>query len=354
MTTTETTAQTTETKEAKMPSTSTSESAPTSTSTLWMLWGRITHSSTTPILVALIVISIILSALTDRFFTVNNISNIVAQSAVVGIAAVGATFVIITAGIDLSVGATMGFAGIVAGLAMGATGNPLFGIGVAILAAVAVGVFNGISVAVLNLGPFIVTLATMGMAAGLTLQLSQGQSIYDFPDLYSWLGSARIGPIPVAAIFTLLMFVVGHFVLTKTTFGHKVFAVGGNREAARLSGIHDRRILFGVYVLAAFCAGLSAVVLSGRLGAATPTAGSGIELQVIAAVVIGGTSLYGGKGSMVGTLVGVLLIGVISNGLTLIGVGVFWVQFVQSAMIFLAVLLDSLNTRRLNRRKVIA
>lgn len=315
------------------------------------LAARIMRSPILPILVALIAICVVFSILTHKFFTVNNITNIVAQSSVVGVAAVGATFVIITAGIDLSVGAVIGLSGMVGAIAMTSTGSGVVGIVVAIVVGVAVGAFNGISVAWLNIGAFIVTLATLGMAAGLTLQFSGGQSITNLPDSFTWLATTRFYGIPLSAIFTVLVFVIGHLLLTKTTFGHKVFAVGGNREAARLSGIRDRRTLFLVYLVAGLCAGLAAILQAGRLGTATPTAGDGVELQVIAAVVIGGTSLYGGKGSLWGTLIGVLLIGVISNGLTLLNTGVFWVQFVQAAMIFVAVLLDSLNTRRLNRRR---
>ena len=153
----------------------------------------------------------------------------------------------------------------------------------------------------------------------------------------------------MSAIFTVVLFVIAHFVLSRTTFGHKVFAVGGNAEAARLAGIRVKRIIFATYGIAGFTAGISAIVLLGRLDSATPNAATGTELQVIAAVVIGGTSLFGGKGSMIGTFIGVLLIGVINNGLTLLNVSSFWVQFVQGALIFLAVLLDSFNTRRVSR-----
>jgi ribose/xylose/arabinose/galactoside ABC-type transport system permease subunit len=183
------------------------------------------------------------------------------------------------------------------------------------------------------------------------LQLSGGQPIFDLPETFNWLGSARVVGIPVTAFVTILVFVLGHIILAKTTFGHRVYAVGGNREAARLAGIRDRRTLFFVYLFAGACAGLACILLAGRLSAATPTAANGLELQVIAAVVIGGTSLFGGKGSLLGTFIGVLMIGFISNGLTLLNVGVFWVQFVQAALIFVAVLLDSINNRRLSRRR---
>ncbi|QZY50784.1 ABC transporter permease [Leucobacter tenebrionis] len=315
-------------------------------------WQRIKSSPTTPILVALVLICIVLAVLTDRFFRAANILNILNQSAIVGIAAVGATLVIITSGIDLSVGSNIALSGMVAAMFVAGGGDGMLGVILALLVSTLIGAFNGASVAWLNLAPFIVTLATLGMGRGLTLQLSQGQSVYDLPESFNWIGSASVLGIPFASVLTVIMFIIGHLILNNTVFGHKVLATGGNREAARLSGIKDRQTLFWVYGFAGLCAGISAVVLVGRLGSATPTAGTGIELQVIAAVVIGGTSLLGGKGSMLGTFIGVLLIGVLNNGLTLLNVSPFWVQFVQAAMIFLAVLLDSFNTRRLARRKV--
>jgi ribose transport system permease protein len=295
------------------------------------------------------VVSAVLSFMSDVFLTGNNLSNIVTQSAVVGIAAVGATFVIITSGIDLSVGSNIALSGFLGAQWAHHTDNGLLGLVAVLVIALVVGAFNGVSVAWLGLAPFIVTLAVMGMGRGLTLQFSQGQSVYELPGSLNWLGSAEFAGFKISAIVTIILFLVGHLVLSRTTFGHRVYAVGGNADAARLAGINVKRVVFATYVIAALCAGIAAIVLVGRLDSATPNAATGTELQVIAAVVIGGTSLFGGKGSMVGTLVGVLLIGVINNGLTLLNVSSFWVQFVQGALIFLAVLLDSFNTGRLKR-----
>jgi ribose/xylose/arabinose/galactoside ABC-type transport system permease subunit len=310
---------------------------------------RAVSSPLAPIVGALLVVGIVLSFMSDVFLTGNNLSNIVTQSAVVGIASIGATFVIITSGIDLSVGSNMALAGFLGAQLAHHSGHGFLGLLVALAVAVLVGIFNGLSVAWLGLAPFIVTLAVMGMARGLTLQFSQGQSVYDLPRSLDWLGSAQVGGIKVSAIVTVVLFLLGHFVLSRTTFGHRVYAVGGNAEAARLAGINVKRVVFCTYVLAALCAGIAAIILVGRLDSATPNAATGSELQVIAAVVIGGTSLFGGKGSMAGTFIGVLLIGVINNGLTLLNVSSFWVQFVQGALIFLAVLLDAFNTGRLRR-----
>jgi len=303
-------------------------------------------SNLLPIIAALIIVSVVLSFMTPAFLTASNVTNIVTQSAVVGIAAIGATFVIITSGIDLSVGSNIALSGMIGAIVAQSTGNGFFGIATVILVAAVVGAFNGASVAWLRLAPFIVTLASMGMARGLTLQVSQGQSVYGLPEALNWLGASAIFDVKTSALVTVLLFVVAHFVLSQTTFGHRIYAVGGNAEAARLAGINVRGVIFAAYVIAGIMAGIAALILLGRLDSATPNAASGTELQVIAAVVIGGTSLFGGKGSMIGTFVGVLLIGVINNGLTLLNVSSFWVQFVQGALIFLAVLLDSVNTRR--------
>jgi ribose/xylose/arabinose/galactoside ABC-type transport system permease subunit len=312
---------------------------------------RLAKSPLFPIIAALILACVVMFILTPNFLTTSNLTNIVTQSSIVGIAAVGATFIIITGGIDLSVGSNVALSGMVAATLVSSGLNGLTGVLVAILVATAIGAFNGASVTALRLAPFIVTLAVLGMGRGLTLQISGGQSVYGLPGSFTWLGGGTVAGIPVPVIMTVVVFAVGYFVLSRTTFGHQVYAVGGNREAARLAGIRDRRVLFAVYAIAGLCAGIAAITLVGRLGSATPTAATGLELQVIAAVVIGGTSLFGGKGSLAGTFVGVLLIGVINNGLTLLDVSPFWVQFMQGLLIFLAVLLDSYNSRRLAKAK---
>ena len=317
------------------------------------LAGRLFSSTTSAIAVVLVVICIILGQLSDSFLTASNIYAVLSQSSVVGITAVGGTFVVITGGIDLSVGAAIGLAGMIGALCMAAGQGTFIGIVVTMLVAVAIGAVNGISVAGVRLAPFIVTLATMGMAEGLTLEANGGQSVYSVPAAFTSFGSGTVfGGLPISVVVTIAVFIVGGILLTKTAFGKSVFAVGGNREAARLAGINVNRVTFLVYVIAGLCVGIASIIAVGRVGAATPTGGVGVELRVIAAIVIGGTSLFGGKGSLWGTLVGVLLIGVINNGLTLLNVDPFLVQFMQSALIFLAVLFDAINTRRIFRNRL--
>ncbi len=184
------------------------------------------------------------------------------------------------------------------------------------------------------------------MGRGLTMAYSNGQTIFGLPPQYVFLGGGDILGIPMPVIITIIMFIVSHLVLSRTVFGHQVYAIGGNREAARLAGIHVRRVELLVYLLAGILSGFAGLLLTGRLAAALPTSATGLELQVISAVVIGGASLFGGRGNMVGTFFGVLTIGVLSNGLDLLNVSPFWVQFIQGAVIFLAVLIDTLGQRR--------
>jgi ribose transport system permease protein len=296
--------------------------------------------------IALLLLIVAFSILSPQFLTFDNWSNIIQQSSVIAIAAAGATFVIITAGIDLSVGSVVALAGICsAGLVVnqGVPGwiGAIACVGVGLVA----GLFNGFCISRLGLSPFIATLSSLAMARGLTLAYSNGQTIFGLTDDFNFFGGGTLFFVSAPILLTLVVFVVMHFVLAHTVFGHSVYAIGGNREAARLAGIRVRRVELLVYVLAGGLTGLASLVLTGRLTAALPSSATGLELDVIAAVVIGGASLFGGRGHMIGTAFGVLTIGVLRNGLNLLNVSPFWVQFVQGAVIFLAVLLDALGQR---------
>jgi len=312
------------------------------------VWAESLLTGIGPLLGALIVLCAVLSFATDKFLSTSNLLNVLVQMSVVGIAAVGGTFVIITSGIDLSVGSNVALSGMVAAYTMKTFGvDGIVGLLVALGIGALVGAINGASITALRLTPFIATLAVLAMGRGLTQQVSQGQTIFGFPPAFTFLGNGRIAGVQAPVVLTIIVFAIGWFVLTRTTFGQQVYAVGGNCEAARLAGIPVKRVIFSVYVLAGLCAGLAAIVLAGRLNSTLSSSATGLELQVIAAVVIGGTSLFGGRGSLVGTFIGALLIGVINNGLTLLNVNPFWTQFIQGVVIFVAVLLDALNQRRL-------
>lgn len=314
---------------------------PTSvSSSLGELWRR------GGVLIAFIILSAVFAALSPRFLTINNWLNVLLQTATIGIVAIGMTFVIVTAGIDLSVGSVVALTGMTAAVAMRAGAPGVVGIFVALIAGALVGLFNGLSITKLGVTPFIATLATLAMGRGLTLAISSGQTIFSFPRSYDFFGDGEIASIPVPVILLLLAFIIAHFVLSRTVFGHSVYAVGGNKEAAHLAGINTSRVELLVYVISGILCGVSGIILMGRLDAALPTSATGLELNAIAAVVIGGASLFGGKGTMLGTLLGALTIGVLANGLNLLNVSPFWTQFIQGAVIFLAVLNDSLNQRK--------
>jgi ribose transport system permease protein len=304
-----------------------------------------------PLIAALVLICIALSLASPEFLTTSTLTNIMVQVSVVGIAAVGGTFVIITSGIDLSVGSVVALCGMVAATVMAgaspdAVGLGLLGLVMALATGAAVGALNGFGIAWLRLVPFIVTLAMMAMGRGLTLAISDGRTKFDFPNAFTAFGAKTVAGLPAPMLVMLAVFVIGHVLLRKTEFGHQVFAVGGNKEAARLAGIPVNRVIFLTYMLAGVTAAIAGIVLAGRLNSALPSAANGLELQVIAGIVIGGTSLAGGRGSIVGTFIGVVLIGVINVGLSLLGVNPFWTQFIQGGVILAAVLLDALGQRR--------
>nr|WP_321983054.1 ABC transporter permease [uncultured Lichenicoccus sp.] len=301
------------------------------------------------IVVGFVAISLYLAVTTPAFLSTANILSILLASSLIGIVAVGETFVIVTSGIDLSVGSVVAFTGVMTGLAIHAH----FPVPLAVLTGIGIGAFCGAFIAfaitVLNMSPFIVTLAVLAMARGLAFIVTSGNTIFDFPDSFDNIGGGNLGPFPIAALIAAAVFLVAWVVLSRTVLGAEIYAVGGNREAARLAGIPVNRTLAIVYIISGALAGLGGVVLAGRLDSAQPIAAVGLELNAIAAVVIGGASLFGGKGSMLGTLLGVLIIGLINNGLTLKNVQPFWVQFIQGAVIFGAVLIDSLNQKRRGR-----
>lgn len=287
------------------------------------------------------VVLIYLSFAAPNFMTVDNIVNIGRQSSIIGLVAIGMTFVMITAGIDLSVGSVVGLCGIVMAQLAPASGQAFI---VPLAIALAVGALVGyMSAAMIVWGailPFLATLAMMAVARSGALVFTDGQVVSGLSDPIQWLGSGYIGPVPVPVVLFLAAGGITDFVLSRTKFGAHVYAVGGNEESARKVGISARRVLIAVYVLSGLCAGLAGIVLTARLDGAAPLAGTGYELQAIAAVVIGGTSLFGGVGTMRGTLVGVLLLGVVMNGMNLMNVSAYYQQGVQGVILVLAVLLN--------------
>jgi len=308
----------------------------------------------------LIVLCVIFAILEPAFLKPINIFNVLRQVSIYGLLAIGMTFVILTAGIDLSVGSLLALAGLVAaavekgstGLLTGGGAGEAggFGLPAAIAAAVVVGVLGGLlqgtAISKLKVPPFIVTLGGLSAFRGAALVFSGGQPISAFREEYRYWGQGLIGPVPIPVIIFLSFAVIAFIILRYTKYGRHIYAAGGNLEAARLSGLNVDRLILSVYVIIGFFAGLSGFLLSSRLNSAEQVAGVGYELTVIASVVIGGTSLFGGEGGVFGTVVGVLLIGVLSNGLTLLNVSSYYQQILIGLIIVFAVFFDQVVKRR--------
>ncbi|GED14631.1 ABC transporter permease [Aneurinibacillus migulanus] len=291
--------------------------------------------------IGLLVITIILAVMSPNFLTLNNILNVLRQVSINALIAFGMTFVILTGGIDLSVGAILALSGALTAGLMTNGMDPILAILVGLLAGTIMGMVNGLLVAKGKVAPFIATLATMTIFRGLTLVYTEGRPITGFDsDMFTMLGAGYLFTIPVPVIWTLGCFAVLYFILKKTAFGRRVYAIGGNEEAAVLSGIKVSRVKIYIYALTGFLSALAGIILTSRLNSAQANAGMGYELDAIAAVVLGGTSLSGGRGWIFGTLIGAMIIGVLNNGLNLLEVSSFYQQVVKGSVILLAVLLD--------------
>jgi ribose transport system permease protein len=291
-------------------------------------------------LIGLLILCIILWIMTPHFLTISNLLNITQQTSINAIIAVGMTFVIIAAGIDLSVGSIMAFSGVVLASALNA-GIPLplallIGLGVGLLC----GVVNGVLITYGNLPPFISTLGMMSVARGAALLYTDGRPISGFSEDFRFLATGEILSIPMPVIIMGVVYIIGYFVLSHTKVGRYTYAMGGNEEAATLSGINIKLYKTMVYGLCGLLSGVAAIILTARLNSAQPIAGIMYELDAIAATVIGGTSLMGGEGRIVGTLIGALIMGVLRNGLNLLGVSSFVQQTVIGSVIIIAVLVD--------------
>ncbi|MCT9076484.1 ABC transporter permease/substrate-binding protein [Streptomyces fulvoviolaceus] len=296
-------------------------------------------------LTALIVLVIAMSALSGDFLTTDNLLNVGVQAAVTAILAFGVTFVIVSAGIDLSVGSVAALSATV--LAWSATqhGVPVFlAVVLAVVTGIAAGLVNGILIAYGKLPPFIATLAMLSVARGLSLVISEGSPIA-FPDSVSHLGDMLGGWLPVPVLVMIVMGLIAAFVLGRTYIGRSMYAIGGNEEAARLSGLRVKKQKLAIYALSGVFAAAAGIVLASRLSSAQPQAADGYELDAIAAVVIGGASLAGGTGKASGTLIGALILAVLRNGLNLLSVSAFWQQVVIGVVIALAVLLDTVRRK---------
>ncbi|WP_414838525.1 ABC transporter permease [Carnobacterium sp. TMP28] len=293
-------------------------------------------------LLALIVLVIFVTILNPGFVAPNNLLNLLRQVSTNALIAFGMTFVILTGGIDLSVGSTLALSsalmagGIVAGL------DPLVAMVLAIIAGGLLGGFNGLLITKGKMAPFIATLATMTIFRGATLVFTNGNPITGIGDsfIFKFIGRGYLFGIPFPVVVMLLCFAVLFVLLHKMTFGRKVFAIGGNEKAAFIAGIKSDRIKIAIYAISGMMASVAGIIITSRLNSAQPTAGQSYEMDAIASVVLGGTSLSGGRGRLVGTLIGALIMGTLNNGLNLLGVSSFYQQIVKGIVIIIAVLLD--------------
>jgi erythritol transport system permease protein len=313
--------------------------------------------------IALAVVTLVFALLSPEFLTTGNLSILVKHVAINAILAIGMTFVILSGGIDLSVGSIVGVSGMVAGLlisrglvlpSLGIVVYPhtWFVVALSLLAGMAIGAINGVMVSRLGVAPFIATLGSMYVARGAALLMSDGAT---FPNLagepglantgFPWIGAASIAGVPVPVALLTLLASGAMFIASRTPFGRQVYAVGGNERAARLAGVRVAQVRLRVYVISGFCAALVGLIVAAQLGAAHPATGTTFELNAIAAVVLGGTSLMGGRGSVGGTLIGAFVIGVLADGLVLLGVSEFWQMVVKGLVIVLAVILDQFQKR---------
>ncbi|SJN53764.1 Ribose transport system permease protein RbsC [Vibrio ruber DSM 16370] len=298
-------------------------------------------------LIALLFLILVVSFLNPNFFTVDNILNILRQTSVNAIMAVGMTLVILTAGIDLSVGSVLALCGAFAA-SMIALELPVFvAVPVSLLAGACLGGLSGMIIAKGKVQAFIATLVTMTLLRGVTMVYTDGRPIStgftDVADSFAWFGTGYVLDIPVPVWLMVIVFGLAWYLLNHTRFGRYVYALGGNESATRLSGINVDRVKIGVYAICGLMAALAGVIVTSRLSSAQPTAGVGYELDAIAAVVLGGTSLMGGKGRIMGTLIGALIIGFLNNALNLLDVSSYYQMIAKAIVILLAVLVDNKN-----------
>jgi simple sugar transport system permease protein/ribose transport system permease protein len=311
--------------------------------------GRLASFAELGILLAWFVLAGVLTAVTPYFLTETNLLNVSRQMAIVAIVAVGMSYLIISREFDLSVGSTYGLAGIGAGLLVRNVGvNIWLAVAIMLCVGALIGLINGLMVTKVGIPSFIVTLGMLSLLRGVALVLANGWPVSDLPpaSFFDVFGGRLFGRIPMQTLWMMAVLLVGGFVLSKTLFGYHVYATGGNRDAARLMGIDTDRVKIINFVVAGTLAAFGGLISLAFLNSVTPTAGTGLELDIIAAVVIGGTALAGGAGSILGTFLGAAILSTVRNGLVLLGVSAYWQQAAIGLVIVIAVTLDVLSTKR--------
>lgn len=293
--------------------------------------------------IALIILMAVITIINSNFLTANNLLNLLLQVTSNALIAFGMTFVILTGGIDLSVGSILALSSALTAGLLGSGMPVTLAILISLILGCILGMMNGLLISYGKLAPFIVTLATMTIFRGATLVYTNGNPItkrLSDTFLFQFLGQGYIVGIPFPVIIMFIVFIILYVLLHKTVFGKSVYAIGGNEKAAYISGVKLNKVKIIIYSISGIMASISGLIITSRLSSAQPTAGASYEMDAIAAVVLGGTSLSGGKGRILGTLIGALIIGVLNNGLNIIGVSAFWQQVVKGVVILIAVLID--------------
>ncbi|SIO18386.1 ribose ABC transporter membrane protein /monosaccharide ABC transporter membrane protein, CUT2 family [Carnobacterium alterfunditum] len=298
-------------------------------------------------LLALVVLVILVTVVNPGFISPNNLLNLLRQVSTNALIAFGMTFVIITGGIDLSVGSTLALSSALMAGAIASGLDPILAMVLSLFAGTAFGAVNGLLITKGKMAPFIATLATMTIYRGLTLVYTNGNPITGIGDsfIFKFVGRGYLFGIPFPVVLMIISFILLYILLHKMTFGRKTFAIGGNEKAAFIAGIKNDRIKTGIYAISGLMASLAGIIITSRLDSAQPTAGTSYEMDAIASVVLGGTSLSGGRGRLVGTLIGALIIGTLNNGMNLLGISSFYQQVVKGIVIIIAVLLDRKNKK---------
>lgn len=297
------------------------------------------------IVIALLALVLFFSFTSESFFTATNLFNILRQVAIIGICSVGMTFVILTGGIDLSVGSVVGVAAVTAGTLMSQGVHFVLASIVALLTGMIIGLFNGVLINEIGMFPMIATLGMMTALRGVAYLITGGLPVYGVPKPFLILGQGYLFKIPIPVIIMVAIFILGYIILNKTVFGRTVYGSGGNAEASRLSGVSVRFVTYEIYALEGLLAALAGVILLSRVNSGQPTAGTGYEMDIITACVLGGVSITGGEGKIGGVLIGVIIMGVLTNGMILMNIPEFWQWVVKGSVLLLAVTFDKLGQK---------
>ncbi|MDR3336448.1 MAG: ABC transporter permease [Treponema sp.] len=309
------------------------------------IFGNLTRSREFPILVILAVICVIMSIITNSFARVDNLFTVAKQISMIVLIALGETLVIVAGGFDLSVGSIAGFTGVMMSLVVNSTGSGILGILVSLSLGCTIGAINGVLITKVGINPFIVTLGMMNIVRGTVTTMTKGLSISVMNDLISAIGQGYVGPVPIPVIIMIFFVIVFHILYSKTIFGSNIKAIGGNQDAARISGIKIDKNKILIFIISGAMSALAGIIMVGRINTGQPIAGQGWEIDAIAAAIVGGTALSGGQGTILGTLIGAALIGVMSNAMVLMSVSMYFQQVFTGLVLIGVVAIDTIKNK---------